>query len=236
MRKIQILGAGLFAVFAFAASTAASASATEFLISGEPVLAVTLVYVEGELLLENMSNGASVLCSGVFNADIVNATLIELLELLMLTTLELLDENGGTTGANDMVDCIGEKTCEGEENLLTVLGLPWHLDLELMEGAGKLEFLIHFLTAAEAGAPYGEPDYMLKCKTFLGEVEDECLGLTSGILENMPLETPPDVLALFNTEAESEAGTCQIGGAGQGLLEDEGILIYEPNGLALAIS
>ncbi len=118
MRKIQILGAALFAVFAFAASTAASASATEFLISGEPVVASTLVYAEGELLLENMSNGSQVLCSGVLGVDIVNSTLAEVLEFLMLPNLELLNELGELNGAgNDMIDCPGEKTCEGEENL-----------------------------------------------------------------------------------------------------------------------
>ena len=239
MKKINVVGFAMFAVLAFSVLSVATASATQFLISGEPVLASTLVFVEGELLLEDMGAAGSpdVLCSGVFDVDIVNSELAEILALLDLETLALLTPTGAvgteTDGLADMIDCAGQKTCEGSENLVTFSTFPWHIDLELMAGAGKLEFLLHFLTVAEAGSPYGELGYTWICKTFIGNVEDTCTGLTSAMMENMPTEK--DALAIFSSEAESEAGICTVGGAGQQLFEGE-FLMYIEGGLEISVS
>jgi len=73
--------------------------------------------------------------------------------------------------------------------------LPWLADVALGEG---VVFLLR-ITEAETGMP----SYEVVCKTLLGELTDECIGLVSGLLENMATST--ELLAIFSlTEIEKE--------------------------------
>jgi hypothetical protein len=236
MRKIHVLAFALFMVLVASAFSAASAFAeSELLYNGNSITGELLIYIEGTLLLQDLGAAGTpdIVCSGVFDGDVAaGGQLILILELLMLETLELLDENGGTTGPNDMLDC--ENTDGKCENpvLVTVLNLPWDVDLELMVSP-EPEWLAHFLTAAESG--FGEPEYDVDCISlpFKILVEDKCGGLTSASLENMATEG--DILGIFGTAAKSELVPCSVGGANMGLLEGEG-LIYHPEGGTLALS
>jgi hypothetical protein len=237
MRKIHVLAFALFAVLAFHAFGAASAFAeSEMLYEGAQIQAELLIYMEGTFLIQDLGAAGTpdYVCSVVFDADVaLGGLLLSILELLMLETLELLDENGGTTGPNDMLDC--ENTDGKCENpvLFTALNLPWDVDIELMVSP-EPEWLAHLLTAAESG--FGEPEFDLDCVTlpFKILVEDKCsFALTSASLENMAGEG--DVLWIFGTAAKSEEILCSVGGAETGMLEGEA-LIYHPGGGTLALS
>jgi len=224
MRKFHVLGLALTATVMFAAFTAASAFAeSELLAKGTTIAAGAELPIEitGELLLEDMGavGKPDILCTGIFDGHTVGPKLAFITALLM-SNGELLDENGGTTGPNDMVDCVSDNgTCEGEV-LVTVLNMPWHIEIEL----SGTTFLAHFLKAGEEGA--GEttttPEYDVDCQTFLGLVEDKCGGLTFAKLENMAEE---DLLGIF--DETSPAVPCSQSSGEQGLLEGNGLITIE---------
>jgi len=223
MRKIRILGVAVFAVFAFAALTASSYGAvSQILVSGAKLTSgELLVYVKGELLLEDMGSAAltsQVLCSGWFNVDLVGeaggAVLGFILGILTLAGVE-----------TSSINCTGEKTCEGTSNTVTPVHLPWHVEIELMT-AGAEEWLLVFLLTNEAG----EPGYTVNCNTIIGLVEDTCTGETSSVLSTLTSST---LKAEFT--ATQTPGNCTVGGTAEGLIEGSGEVV-EPNGLPLALS
>jgi hypothetical protein len=227
MRKFYVLWLALVAMLAFGAAIATSAFAvSQILWSNETVLVLLELLAAGFVLFEDKSAGASnaaILCSFKFDINLEpGGTLGFITELLMLTTNDLLRPDGtvgtATDGEPDMLDCEGEKTCTGTENLVTVLNLPWHIEIELNGAAYLVDFL------EEAGKI---PTYAVDCNTILGLIEDTCEGLTSARLYtdaagnlrfsfNGLALTEPDIWA-----ANSELTHCSIGGPGTGIFESE---------------
>jgi hypothetical protein len=217
MRKFQI-GAVLFAVLAFSAIAVASASATEFLVSGVTATAGTILLSESigaGLLLEDMKGSltggaASVLCSGFNLAEILSATDLDVISIFGLTQTD--PGTGSTT-----IKCTNESNCP-EPSEVKALNLPWLVELSL-EGT---TILAHLGTGG-AGAPGWEV-------TCFG-VKDTCTG--EAFVEFANVESM--VNATFGALSNSTPATCSRGGVKEGLVE--GTVLFETEtGLALAIS
>jgi len=98
--------------------------------------------------------------------------------------------------------------------------LPWELEVESNSEAFKLKF--------SAGTK--APSIQIACNGF---IEDTCTweSLTP-TAENMPLETPADVLTIFN---QGSTGTCTVGGLSSGELAGD-LLVAALEGLRLELS
>jgi hypothetical protein len=214
MKKITKLGLALFAVLAFSGIGAAAAFATageEWLVSSTAVPLGSTFHVEietanaGGLSLEDMGKGSP--------------TNI----LCTGSGLGFVSSDGTALQETAVASaCVTDAGSCGEP-LALALNLPW--ETELVLAGTEIRNLIKKGTG-------GEPGYEVTC---FGIFHDSCLGVTSvGGLENMGTETPPDVLFSFSTTL-SEAGTCTIGGAGEGLVSGE-ILIFALEGLSLAVN
>lgn len=225
MRKIQIVGLALVAMFAFSAASATSASAVSKLLwnNGE-ITALLLVLVEPTaelLLLEDMNaiGKPDILCSGDLDGMIESGGVLGFIEELLTLA--------GVNEANT-VSCVSDNgTCEGAV-LVTAINLPWHLEVVLIAG----RYLLHFLNGVEE--PGKEPGYITDCLTLGGLllVEDKCEGLTYALLAN----EAGGLLAEFSENEEiTTAANCTVGGAKQGLLFGDGF-ITDTGGGTLTVS
>jgi hypothetical protein len=211
MRKIQIVGLALVAVFAFSAFTASAFAVSKLLLNGAEITAATSIQVSGELLLQDTGAPATpdLICSAIYDGTIaVGGTLITVEGVLTLAGV-LLEVTGG-----DLLECASE-TCTNpvDEELLN---FPWNVDIELSGAA----YLAVFLTEKT-------PEYNIDCNTILGLVQDNCSGLTSARL--FIGAGTAGLLGSFNslaiTEpfgAASQNTNCSVGGAGKGIMESPG--------------
>jgi hypothetical protein len=220
MRKIQILGLALFAVFAFSVVVAsASAEVALWLVEEKDITEAEgplAVHSEGELLLTDLNTlfgVATVDCSG-FLVGTVGPNQFDLIESILNLSFELIEELPGLG-----LLCLGLGECLEEEDAeVRPEHLPWLTELELMEVGGVVLFLNKILADGN-----GEPAYESICLDLFGfSHEDLCEGATSMKIENMVL--PEFTLGIFN-EAESEKGTCTLGGAESGDIEGEGSIL-----------
>jgi len=219
MRKIRILGIAVFAVLALGAmATTSFGAVSQILVNGAKFESGSLlVFVKGEILLEDSGAGAAVLCSGWFNVDLIGATGgVVLGEFLGITNLSGTEETS--------VECTGQKTCEGTKNVVTPVNFPWNADLELMTGSEEYLLVILDTEASK------DPGYMVDCNTIIGLITDECKGQTSAWLLTLTSST---LEGEFN--ASSEAGNCSVGGTGTGLVTGTGEIVH-PEGVPLALS
>jgi hypothetical protein len=218
MRKIQIIGLALVAAFAVSAIAAASAfAAPEWLINGAAVTASTSVETKGSLNLtdtETALGSVTVKCEGTLDGSVGPTGTDEITEVL--NTAGVAIKLGGTALLCTSSQCSGTPEVWPEN-------LPWKTQLELVGTVIR----DHIFTSTG-----GAPGYTSLC-TIILPIEDTCTGLTSSLIENMPTESPPDVLGIFN--AESEHGSCTQGKSTSGVITGEG-LITTLNGLALAVS
>jgi hypothetical protein len=220
MRKIQIVGLALVAVFALSAVAASSAFAHEWLFNGQPITGTEKTVLSEStalnLLLEDMKGGVfgeavDVLCSG-------------------------LDEGKVGPGAADLVTTITDlagkvppvscETMSGTcpEPLASPDFLPWHTELFLN---AKEEF--RDLVGPGTG---GEPGWNVTCKGIFGEpIEDLCTGHTNVLVENA---AENDVIATFDAVSMEEPANCGRGGAKEGLVE--GSILFMSDEGALAVS
>ena len=215
MRKIQIVLA-LVATFAFAAISAASASAeetllAEWLVDGAALTGNVASVSEGELLLEDMGAGIDVLCSGKFVGTIGvdgadSITLVEDLE-----------------GKDNSLNCTlsAKGTCEeanGSKITVFPQKLPWTTKLVLMENG---EFLDEIT---------GEPGYLIECKIFGIKIDDTCTGDTQTQEKNITGGVESN---FSETETITPTGNCTAGGAGLGLTVGSNVTT-SPNGLTIS--
>ncbi len=193
MKKTHVLGLAIFAVFAFSVVLASSASAVEvpqwLVSSGVITLATELVDAdllpETELLLlEDMSNGADVLCE-------------------ISKSLGWLLPNGlGEIVEGECINTEAMAVCEASP-LPTVkpLHLPWTTEL-LEPTAGNFELDI---TAGTGGPPGWETE----CNVFLlGKIKDSCTTNNGKVL----LENLADGLVraeFMETIEKTEQANCE---------------------------
>jgi hypothetical protein len=208
MKKINILGLALLAVFAFGAIAATSAFATtpEWLVDTKALALGETFHVEttGTLLLADLSFGVSLSCKGS-GLGLVGADKTDLIETATATSC-VLDPGSASCGTP----------------FAKAVHLPWLTELlEPVAGEWRDD-----ITSGGSGAPGWE----VTCNGFLTDTCTTEAGAT--LMSNMAGEVPPDVLANFN---QGSIANCSFGGNSSGEVSGE-VLIEALEGLSLAIS
>jgi hypothetical protein len=233
MKKFQIIGVALVAVFAFCAFAAASAFAVnpEWLIGGVAVLAATSVQVTGHIKLTDTKapivGKATVECNGILDGTVNTEGKDEITEALSITgtlikpvtlTSLLVAETG--------LLCTGTAGCEGTDAEAWPDNLPWNTQLELLNG----QVVDHIF-----GNGVDEPGWHVFCLVFGIGSSDLCEGLNYALIENMLTGSENDLLANF-VEPPSIKGTCLEGGTGSGEASSTDGLISTLNGAVITVS
>ena len=232
MRKIQVLGIALLALFAFGALTAMSASAAntyllaEWLLNGVAIGAneTNLVEIDGTLLLEDtkavLGSPAAVRCTGSFDGWVGPNSLDFTTEVL-----NVAEEAISTTKLTGLaLECVAETGCEtNTPPLVYPVGMPWESEVELLEQSGEataLRFMDLLSTKANAAKLLG---WEIENCLVLGTAhEDECTS-TEGVAE-ITLAAGPVLLGTFSkaiTELNGQPlATCTGSGAATGVVEN----------------
>jgi hypothetical protein len=201
MRKIHLLAGALFAVFAFSAITAISASALEWLVKNEAVGAALEVETTGLLNLIHLSEGflkpeVVIHCEGVFDGTVEPAG-------KGLVTA-LLDAAKNAVSLTNQLSCTNEVgPCEAGTILVVAENLPWLTTLEAMAASNLVLF---------SSGGTGKPAYEIECTVLGTKHETLCEGETSAVLELMA--APEGLLGIFSAdelELESLEGLCEEG-------------------------
>jgi hypothetical protein len=217
MRKIQILGLALGAVFAFSAIAAASAFAeSEFLANGAVITEELASEGSGELTLSTLVLGITAVkidCSGIFDGTVGPKNLDLITELLNLSKelISLTALSGLALSCEVLTSFNSECGAVGGLAELWAVNLPWLTELLLMTAAP--EWLIDLVSSG-----VGNPGYYVLCSN--GKT-NQCVGPTSASAEN----EVGGLLVKFNPAApiSSEKGNCTEGGEGAGDIEGEGL-------------
>jgi hypothetical protein len=149
MRKIQILGIALVAMFAFSAIVASMASAettllAEWLVSGAAVTATLTTTSTGTVLVEDAQAKIGIECGGELVGTVgPNGE--------GSTTAVLAPGGGNAITLGNLLKCTPFKGCEASATdvLVAPEGLPWQGLLQLDEGTGAT-----FLGDAIAGGSF----------------------------------------------------------------------------------
>jgi hypothetical protein len=234
MKKFQILGVSLIAVFAIGVVVAASASAAvtfllaEWLVGGSAVTTELSVDAEGELLLEDTKvpiiGKVAVLCSGILEGTINSNGKDETKELL-----NLAGEAISLTALSGLaLSCTSETgPCTGIE--VWAINLPWPTDLELMVEGTESFFADLILMKGEAN-----PGWAVFCKNL--SVEDICEAL-EGVSQktNEGSNVDTNFTEAFTELAELKLGSCTQGGVESAIVEGLGTILLVEGG-TLAVS
>ena len=174
MRKVQLLGIVLLALFAFGVFTASAMATTllaEWLVGGVSVTTELLVEMSGELLLEDTKvpviGNATVLCSGIGVGWVGPNSLGWVSEVLSLN-----DEAISTTPLSGLsLECAAQAGCETSSVVLVwPVGLPYTSEVELVEQTGG-----PFFAALLNGSAGGNIGWEITSCLVLGiSMEDEC--------------------------------------------------------------
>jgi hypothetical protein len=231
MRKIQVLGIALLALFAFGALTAMSASAAntyllaEWLLNGVAIGAseTNLVEIDGTLLLEDtkavLGSPAAVRCTGSFDGWVGPNSLDFITEVL-----NVAEESISTTPLTGLaLTCVAETGCESSTPpLVYPVGMPWESEVELLEQSGEATALrfMDLITTKNNGGKLG---WEIENCLVLGTAhEDECVA-TEGVTE-LTLAAGPVLLGAFSrtiTELNGQSlATCTGSGAATGVVEN----------------
>jgi hypothetical protein len=219
MKKFHLLGVVLVAVFAFAALTAASASAVtfllaEWLVGGLPITAELNVEGTGEVELEEMILGLKIvaLCSGIVDGTIGPNGLGMASELLSLAGVAIsLTPLSGTA-----LECTNDGNCP--EPLVWAVHLPWESLLELMEEGTEVFFVsLGFSSGA------GDPGYYIEC---MGTgTSDECRVVEgAGKATNEGSNVDGEASEAFTELAGLKLGNCSTAGNETALITGLGTL------------
>jgi hypothetical protein len=216
MRRHQVINMAFFALFAFSAILAASASAevtllAEWLVNGTAITATLTSKITGEILFEDskiLGVKLDVLCSFIWDGTVLTDGESEITEVLSLTGV--LVSKTPLTG--EALSCENKENCgaTGALALFYPLNLPW-VDLLYLRENGQIWDDVTSKAAEKAASG---PGYEFECTILGTKVTDECT-TASGLFEFQ---------AINNTAAElngpaSPPGSCAQGGAGSWIIE-----------------
>jgi hypothetical protein len=224
MKKLQILGIALAAVFAFGVVSAASASATvtfllaEWLVNGVAVPEGTEKNVEetGTFLVEDtktLLGKADVLCSWIFVLKISFAGVNVVVEVLGLTKEAI----SATPLSGLALECTSD-TSACEEPLVWPVKLPWNALLVLME-EGTEVFFADLMQPSGSNTSVG---WYVQCEKTILKPSDECT-VAEGV-SKLGLKTTELTAALeesFTQLAELKLFSCTQSKEESGILETE---------------
>jgi len=235
MRKIQLLGVAMLALFAFGAFTAVSASAAyllaEWLVGGAAVTTELLSEISGELLLEDtkgaLGSPAMVLCSGILDGWVGPNSLGWISEILTLGGVAV----SNTVLSGQALECTAQTACETNTTVLVwPIGLPSETEVELLEQTGGPFFVVS--TVKQQGF------YISSCLVLGVSAEDECTS-TGGAVAELTLSGTSLVATASTAIVElngGELGTCKNGGSETSVTEGSGTYAVSGGGELTASS
>jgi hypothetical protein len=231
MRKFQLLGAALVAVFSFGV-LASSASAVntfllaEWLLNGHPVVSELLVEISGELLLEDnkapLIGKSMVLCSGLFDGWVGPHSLDWISEVLTLGGVAV--SNVDLSGTS--LDCTAQTGCETNTTVLVwPFGFPKETEVELLEGDTPTPIFIVLI--------FGNIGYHItECLVFGVPQEDLCVSEGAAGVNTAAAElslSGTTLVGTFSTAITELAGLalakCTASGTNSGVVEGSGSFI-----------
>jgi hypothetical protein len=220
MRKIQIIGLALVAMFAFGAIAASSAlAAEEWVVDNVAAAGPVAVQTTGTVLLTDLNvpalkEAVTVTCQGILDGTVTTAGKDEITEVLNSAGTEKIGELGGKA-----LLCNNEaKQCEHSTEVeVFVEKLNWTSQLTL--------------SGTEWIDTTSTPAYEVICLILLIPNVDLCEGVVAAKLENDAGEM--DVLASINAQ---NAATCTQSGGLTGDIEAAEGLIATTAGLSLAMN
>lgn len=237
MRKIQCLGFALVVVCAFSAMVTTSAFAlafalAEWLEGGVAIANTKNTIAEGELLFENLSNGANFLCSGEFDGTVGPNGADDVTVVLDLALKEIVELDPGVAGTG--LVCGADSSGEGIVGCKTgtevwPIHLPFLSQL-MLDTENSLFYDLAQLNAANLG-----PGYTILCLLKIGGEAEELCEIKEDETWQEVSNAATDVEALGGVEPESDCGT----GKTNGLLENNAqnvALIFLTSGAALQVS
>ncbi len=200
MKKLQILGAALVALFALGSLVASAAFAqptfllAEWLLTGAVITTPDLVEIDGELNLINLDGGGlgvtiEILCSGILDGTVGPASADLITELLNLAEEKI----SGTALSGLELVCTDTKNCENP--LVWAEELPWETELELMEGVTGGPFFVDLILNGR---------YYAEC-TLLGTKMNELCSAPE-VAVQATNEEPGTVTLLFSDSFQELAG------------------------------
>ena len=206
MRKIQILGLSLVAVFAFSAIVASMASAeatllAEWLVGGAQFKGALTIETKGSILLEDTVFKIGVVCKGVIVGTVTGESsgVDSATEVLNTAgTVKIGEKLAGTA-----LECERSSGCETSSTpLIWVLNMPWTTLAYLLESGGFADHV------------FGEAGYEVECTVLLSKISEECKSASSTGTGGEVLNVATGVEA---TEEELlPAANCTTGGTGAG--------------------
>jgi len=235
MKKFQLVGAALVAVFVLGALTAGSASALTFLLAewlegGGGLTTTKLGDIEGELLLAETLTilGVKVkidaLCSGIFDGEFGPNGADEITELLTLEPSSLVS---GTALVEPGLACTNTENCP--EPLAWATELPWLTLLVLMEDSGE-SFFADLLTK-----PGGKVGYYVICMG--SSASDSCTTTEAAAkVTNTGEGLDSEFSEAFTELAELKLANCEVAGVEQGIVEGLGFALIIGGGALTASS
>jgi hypothetical protein len=223
MKKYQILGLALLAVFAFSAVLSASALAettllAEWLVNSATFTGTLTTTSEGTLLLEdNKAFGAKIAveCMGRFEGTIGPSGEDLTTMVLNLAGTKLIGVKLTGESLEGEVDCKAETGCQENKDIKVWL---------TRETIPTLMFLMESGTFLDAFL--GTPGYEFECLVLGIADSDECTGNTSGEAKNVT----GGIEVIFSASAGTEKGNCTVGGVGAGVIESVGINLTKTEG------
>lgn len=215
MKRVQIAGFALVAVFALIMMLASSAFAevtllAEWLENGSAIVSAVGTKTSGEILIEDdkvpLVGKVAITCSGVLVGNVGSNGKGEVTEVL-----NLAEEKIGTNLSGTALLCKTETECESSATDIEVwpVTLPWSTEVFLMENGEYLDLI--------KGS-----GYEVKCLIAGITVEDKCEASDTDLhVENgsKGVETPADTIA-------EPLATCSEGGTESGV--DETVTVAEP--------
>jgi hypothetical protein len=216
MSRHRVIGLVFFALFAFSAILAASASAVvtllaEWLVGGAAITATLASKATGEILLEDtkvLGVKVDILCSAILDGSILTDGESEITEVLSLTGVLVTK----TPLSGEPLSCENKESCgaAGALALVYPLNLPW-VDLLYSRENGQIWDDVTSEAAEKAAAG---PGYEVECTILGTKITDECT-TASGLTEFQVIN---NTAAELNGPAEPN-GNCTAGGAGAGINE-----------------
>jgi|ERR1700722_7169284 len=221
MKKIQIVGLTLVAVFACSAfAVTSSFAAGKILLNGGAVPAGGIPFsITESVEMEDMKSVGppTILCSGTSVGTIAaggaTGSIIEFLTLAG-EALEV-----GTGKKEYLVECEDMKSICSNPVDVTAINLPWSGEVEKM-AAGPEEYLLVGLDVAGK-----DPGYSINCNSILGLVSDTCTAEAAGAQGVLKNETGGLLAEGSSNETTSPPGTCSVGGAKQALVIGNGFVV-----------
>jgi hypothetical protein len=224
MRRLQLIGAALTAIFAIGVLTAASAFAApefllaEWLVGGTAVASELTTATTGEWLIEDdkapLVGKTAALCSGILDGWMGPNSLGFVSEVLSLSGTVVGSLTSGTR-----LTCTNETNCSGTI-LVNPLGLTWEGEVELMIDGAETFFAELF--AKTGGGTIG---WEVECTVDGLKIVDECT--TEHFVAKLLLNGA-ELLGEFSQAFTELAGgklvTCSQGGEGSGVVEGSGVI------------